>query len=204
METRPVDLVIADAGPLITLAIAGELGLLQLFQRPILIPDVVKAECLFDRGKPGYDELVDWFDYKRDQHRVVGTTRMSEYDAAFLSPVRDRDLLEHLGEKAMAEVILGLKADDERMAIAVLSEDGKAGDAMIRETGRELTLLSTRAFLTGLEMKGKIASMQDILSRVSKAGRDVSRYNRDQPERDSRNNRITDWRKNLPDGVEVR
>lgn len=51
MRWRPVDIVISDARPLITLAVIDRLDLLDLFQRPILIPDVVKAECPLDESK---------------------------------------------------------------------------------------------------------------------------------------------------------
>ena len=52
----PVDLVVIDAGPLISLALAGELELLKSFQRPLRIMDVVKAECTRFREKPGANE----------------------------------------------------------------------------------------------------------------------------------------------------
>lgn len=41
----PVDLVVVDSGPLISLALAGELELLKSFRRPIRILDVVREEC---------------------------------------------------------------------------------------------------------------------------------------------------------------
>jgi hypothetical protein len=200
MDPRPIDLVISDAGPLITLAVVGQLELLDLFQRPIVIPDVVQAECLSDRSKLGYPELVDWFDRKGNSLTIVETSVMKQYHEGLQQDRRDYAALKNLGEKAVSEVIAVLKANDPTDAIAVLIEDASAGDAMRRETGQELTILSTRAFLLGLELKGQIPSAANILALANVKGRSVAKYQRDQPERDSRGNRITDWTRNIPQG----
>lgn len=44
--TTPVDLIVPDAGPLMTLAYAGRLDLPQSFGRPVKVLDVTRAECL--------------------------------------------------------------------------------------------------------------------------------------------------------------
>jgi hypothetical protein len=46
MTTAPVDLIIPDSGPLISLAHANRLDLIEVFDRPIVIADIVKLECL--------------------------------------------------------------------------------------------------------------------------------------------------------------
>lgn len=70
----PVDLVVVDSGPLISLALAGELELLKSFRRPIRILDVVREECTRFRDKPGANELASWFvANENSQYRTVPT-----------------------------------------------------------------------------------------------------------------------------------
>ncbi len=60
MTTRrglPIQVILSDAGPLISLAACGRLELLREFERPVLVPDVVKAECLRNPEKIGAREL---------------------------------------------------------------------------------------------------------------------------------------------------
>src|SRR5260370_13682267 len=77
----PVDLVVVDSGPLISLALAGELDLLKRFRRPIRILDVVKAECTRFRDKPGANELASWFAANENtQYSTVATPGHLERD----------------------------------------------------------------------------------------------------------------------------
>ena len=57
----PIQVVISDTGPLISLAACGQLDLLGEFQRPVRVPDVVKAECLRYPEKIGAATLAEWF-----------------------------------------------------------------------------------------------------------------------------------------------
>lgn len=50
--TRQVDLVLPDAGPIISLAHAARLDLLDVFAVPVIVLDVVKAECLRKQDSP--------------------------------------------------------------------------------------------------------------------------------------------------------
>jgi hypothetical protein len=50
----PVTLVLVDSGQLITFAACGRLDLLDVFERPIRIVDVVRAECLRYPGRLGH------------------------------------------------------------------------------------------------------------------------------------------------------
>lgn len=59
--TRPIDLIIPDSGPLISLAHAGRLDLVLVFDRPVVVADIVKLECLKKPGSPDHTALVDWF-----------------------------------------------------------------------------------------------------------------------------------------------
>ena len=58
---KPVTIIVADSGPLISLACADELELLQAFGRPVVVADVVRAECTRNLGVPGEGRLAHWF-----------------------------------------------------------------------------------------------------------------------------------------------
>lgn len=71
--SRPIDLVLPDAGPLISLAHAGRLDLLELFERPLVVLDVVRSEALRKPDAPDYDRLSAWFEHSGNRMTVVET-----------------------------------------------------------------------------------------------------------------------------------
>jgi hypothetical protein len=71
MKRPGINLVIADAGPLISLASAKRLDLLTCFDRPVKILDVVKEECLVKPGAPGETELRQWFSTNSNDAEIV-------------------------------------------------------------------------------------------------------------------------------------
>lgn len=52
-----VDLIIPDAGPLISLAHAGRLDLIEVFDRPVVVLDIVRLECLKKPGSPDHSAV---------------------------------------------------------------------------------------------------------------------------------------------------
>lgn len=56
-----MSLVVTDTGPLISLAVIDRLDLLDSFDRPVLVADVVMYECTKMQDKPGAGRLRDWF-----------------------------------------------------------------------------------------------------------------------------------------------
>ena len=52
-------IVVADTGPLIALARVGQLQLLQLLYKEILIPSAVHAELCLESGRPGAKRLAE-------------------------------------------------------------------------------------------------------------------------------------------------
>lgn len=82
MTARPVDLILPDAGPLISLAHADRLELLQVFGRPVAVLDVVERECLKRDDTPDHARLRDWFAHGHNQFRRVATPFLALYDAA--------------------------------------------------------------------------------------------------------------------------
>lgn len=80
--TRSVDLVIPDSGPLISLAHARRLDLVLVFDRPVVIADIVKLECLKKPGSPDHDFLADWFARMSNSIRIEDTGMRGVYEAA--------------------------------------------------------------------------------------------------------------------------
>ena len=85
---KPVTIIVADSGPLISLACADELELLQAFGRPVVVADVVRAECTRNLGVPGEGKLAHWFGGK-------GANQFKELHTPFLRVFRMRSRSRH-------------------------------------------------------------------------------------------------------------
>jgi hypothetical protein len=187
----PVDLVIIDSGPLISLALAGELELLKSFQRPLRVLDVVKAECTRFREKPGASELASWF--AENEGTLYKTMRTSGHLDRYLAAVAQEDLgatdrpSEGIGDEAITWYITNVaKLENGNDVVMVLLEDAPFGDGPLLRQTPEVTALSTRAFLRTLQNYGLIPSADEIIKRVeenSAGDRVVSKYMADRPGR---------------------
>lgn len=82
MTAAPVDLIIPDSGPLISLAHADRLDLIEVFDRPVVIADIVKLECLKKPAAPDHLILERWFARIGNRARVVDTPMREPYEAA--------------------------------------------------------------------------------------------------------------------------
>jgi hypothetical protein len=187
----PVDIVVVDAGPLISLALAGELPLLKCFRRPIRILDVVKAECTRFRDKPGANELASWFAAgENSDYKTIETPghlkRYLEAVATEEAGATDRPS-EGIGDEAITWYLGNVsKLERGNDVVLVLLEDAPFGDGSLLLQSPEVAALSTRAFLRTLQNYGIISSADEIVKRVeeSSAGdRIVSRYMADRPGR---------------------
>ncbi|MCY4305416.1 MAG: hypothetical protein OXC62_11690 [Aestuariivita sp.] len=75
MLNRYITVVLSDAGPLISLARAGRLDLLERFNAQILITHTVKLEVLEGRLRSDDQErLREWIKSDRNRLRVVKTS----------------------------------------------------------------------------------------------------------------------------------
>lgn len=72
MNNMLVDLIIPDSGPLISLAHADRLDLLDVFDRPVLIPDVVRLECLKKPAASDYPIFTALVREERQPHHCLG------------------------------------------------------------------------------------------------------------------------------------
>lgn len=99
-KKKPVTLIVADAGPLISLACGDELELLQSFGRPVLVADVVRKECTRKLGAPGEERLARWFE-------STGGNQFKELRTPFLPVFVEAMAREESGEDTDATVGLG-------------------------------------------------------------------------------------------------
>lgn len=200
MRRRAIDLVLLDAGPLITFAAADRLDLFDVFGKPIIVPDVVKAECLFDNTKLGFGRLDDWFNITgHDKQRVVATSLHDDYSRLLQRPDETRDERKDLGEKALQEVVKGLDSTYRYDLRLVLTEDSGAEERLRSVDGVSSHILSTRSFLLILELRGHIPSADAFAKQVLQSGRNIAKSLRDQPQIDSKGNRLSDYRHNIAD-----
>lgn len=197
MNTRrglPVRVVVSDSGPLISLAACGRLDLLQEFRRPILVPDVIRAECLRFPGRIGAATLAEWFEPSTCPAEVLPTPFMAVWQEAVATEDETPGLHTSvgIGDAATAWLLrqaqFGIGLDG---PILVLTEDGPFGDGVLRDRFPEVHVLSTRALLRTLENFGRIVSAEAILGEIAQAGRQLARYLADRPGRPSPGTRTT-------------
>lgn len=209
-KKKPVTLIVADSGPLISLACADELRLLQSFGRPVVVADVVRMECTRKLGAPGEERLAHWFE-------TTGGNQFKELRTPFLQVFIEAMAQEASGENPDATVGLGDAAiswilknlprlssvDGQSLSVGpdeialVLTEDGPYGDGPVLMQ-RRAHVLSTRQWLKTLERLGLIPSSQAIIDEIQSGGRRVARYMADRPAEVDSGTR-SDWK----DGTEA-
>lgn len=181
----PVTLVLADSGPLISLAAAGRLDLLDSFDRPVRIVDVVKAECLRYPDKIGGSVLKEWFDNLDGSRYAIENTPLLDDWLDAVQAEADGDQSrpsDQLGDAALSLAISRFtqpNADAE--VVLLLLEDSAYGDNTLRINHPEVYALSTRAFLKTLQNFGRIQSADAVLADILAAGRSVARYGQERP-----------------------
>lgn len=189
---RTIDLIIPDSGSLISLAHARRLDLVQVFDRPVVIADIVRLECLKKPSSPDHDVLADWF----ARIRIEDTGMRGVYEAAIK---RERSGEEPratsgYGDTALAFMLrrLDIIADTDAIPL-VLLEDSKAARSLQRFDRAHI--LSTRTWLNRLERAGVIPSADRIIGQMRVAGRDLSAVQVDDPGQD--NDRRSDWLRHI-------
>ena len=98
-----IALIVTDAGPLITLAVADALDTLKLLGARIIIPDMVRFEVTRHVNKPGAQACIDWLADNSAFVEIGLTEEFAEFSQLLaLNPaVRSRNR----GEMAAAEVL---------------------------------------------------------------------------------------------------
>lgn len=160
-----IALIVTDAGPLITLAVADALDTLKMLGARIVIPDMVQFEVTRHADKPGAQEFIAWLDANEALVEIAITEEFAEFtELLALNPaLRTRNR----GEMAAAEVLAN-ELDGGIDAGLLLFEDSdiRKANFLVRIPDRVL-LLSTSTFLHGLQRRHLIADAELVLDRAT-------------------------------------
>lgn len=166
-------LAIPDAGPLISLHMAGALDLLLALDMPIVLVDEVYAELVSD---PEYakDRAIEAF-VRAHKERV----RIVETDVGILArearAAGTYRAKRNLGEAAIADFIatsIPALAGPES-PVLLLFEDADIKRLAVLARGH-VHLLSTKGLLVGMEENGIIPSAEALMAAMAGHGRDIS------------------------------
>ncbi|MTV37941.1 hypothetical protein [Duganella radicis] len=80
-----ITLIVTDAGPLITLAVADALDTLTLLGARVVIPDMVHFEVTRHADKPGAQALVTWLAANRGRVEIGATEEFAEFSQKLIA-----------------------------------------------------------------------------------------------------------------------
>ncbi|MBL8711555.1 MAG: hypothetical protein JNM12_01555 [Alphaproteobacteria bacterium] len=164
------DFCVVDAGPLITLALAGALDVLTAasdhFQFKVL--DIVKIEA-GRPDRPGGKEITDWI----DSMKAAGKLDVIDTDIGLVTMTeRQTDpyyRIKNAGEHAIAEWIENGGLKDAHSTIVVY-EDNDTRKLLERMTpDADVVAVSTRAFLTVGESLGFVSDAAATWDKIHEA-----------------------------------
>jgi len=171
-----VRLIVMDAGPLITLAVAETLDYLLYPGVPVYLPDAVLYEATRDSAALGAPQILDWAQRNSEQVRTISTEVFFNYvESRAVNPARrEKDL----GERAAIEAIHdGMHLLPDERAVLITEDDRVLRRVLVLEA--ELTArmipITTRDFLAGMESGHRINSADEVYRRAEDGGRVASR-----------------------------
>lgn len=178
--SRPVVLLIPDAGPLISLSRADRLDLLLALKLPVVVVDQVMFEVTRDRQHEDARRIIAFMQLHssavHEFQTAVGEAAAGRRTAGEMGRQKGQ------GEAAVAELLARLdeaiEAPDD--PVLLLYEDSDVSTKRFVLPGN-VHLISTKAFLVGLERRGIIASADKVWSAIEGAGRSPAPADRDQP-----------------------
>lgn len=169
-------LIVADTGPLITLAAAASLDYLLYAGVGLFIPDAVLYEATVKAGALGADSIVAWIQENGDAVFPIVTETYANFLAARqVNPAhRERDLGERAAVEAMRYAIP--LAANERALLLTEADRVLRGTFLVTLDDRErIIAVTTYDFLFGLEAAGRINSVEEVYRLAEDAGRNASR-----------------------------
>jgi hypothetical protein len=103
MSSDPISakLLIVDAGPLITLAVATSLDYPLYADGPVVIPDAVFFEATRDASRLGAGIIVEWANANLDRVHIAPTNAFAAFTRDYEAGLTDRE--RNLGERAAIE-----------------------------------------------------------------------------------------------------
>ena len=160
-----ISLIVTDASPLITLAIAGELDTLLLPGVRVIVPDMVRFEVVSHIGKPGANEILNWImENENDLVRVGSTNIWQEF--SILQQVNPQTKSRSRGEEAAGEILERELAHGVDAAILLFEDGDLKKDNFIRRMPANVLMMGTSNFLDKLEQLKIIDSANDILNKA--------------------------------------
>ena len=159
-------IIVTDAGPLVTLAVAGALDTLLLPGLRVIIPDMVRFEVTRHLDKPGAQEILDWVRKNEPEKVYVGTTEtFDEFEILLKANPRARS--RSRGEESASEILSReLAKSNDRIGILLFEDaDVTKTNFLVRLPDR-VVVYSTASFLKRLETKHLIDNARDILEKA--------------------------------------
>jgi hypothetical protein len=160
-----ISLIVTDASPLITLAVADALDTLLMPEVKVIIPDMVNFEVIRHINKPGSRELLNWVSSHQFREVFVGSTETFN-EFTILHEINPSVKTKNRGEQAAAE-ILERELENGVDAAIFLFEDSdiKKANFLVRLPDNVL-VMSTSVFLDGLQQRNLIDSTDEILQKA--------------------------------------
>ena len=177
MNNKRCELVIPDAGPLITLAYAGRLDLLLAMHIKVIIIDMVKIELT--RHKTETSALI--LQFIVDNNIEIKTTDIGT------NAIKQGESFKkaHAGERAIQDFLFDFYDENmnlpgaQKVALLLFEDHKIAGTAFILPDN--VYAISTKAFLNRLETLKIIDSAQEVINAAFLAGRHFSQRAVDNP-----------------------
>lgn len=169
-----ISLIVTDAGPLITLAMAQALDTLLLLNVSLIVPDMVEYEVVSHADKPGALEVMQWLEQHRDRVEIGATEVFDEFMAllALRPDLRSRGR----GEQAAGELLARELLNRVDVAILLFEDSALRKTNFLRRMPDNVLLMSTSSFLHGLQRRGLLDDADAILQRaVAVRGPEVAR-----------------------------
>ena len=166
----PIRILIPDTGPLISLALAGELDLLLAVSDTvrIVVTDIVHWEATHrGRDKPDAVEIAQFFQ-KNSRHIEVFATTVGQLALSDLKRRQDAGeavtLSKDLGELSISNAIISMRRANPGEPTLVLVEDDWFAAHTLNDGN--VHVVSTASWLEGLEEIGVIPSAADVRARI--------------------------------------
>lgn len=163
-------LIVTDASPLITLAVADQLNVLLCVGIPVEIPDAVFLEATRVPTAPGADRITTWINENSERVRIVPT----ETGIDQRRRLEDGRTIRGMGELASIEALEIFLAQNPDAEALLLFEDT---DVMKRRAivDARASLIGTGDFLRELQNAHLIQSADHILDEAARIGRNIDR-----------------------------
>ncbi len=156
-----IALIVTDAGPLITLAVADALDSLMLLGVRVVIPDMVRFEVTRQRGQAWRARVYRLLERNAGAVEIGATEEYAEFSELLaLNPsLRTRNR----GELAAAEVLAHELAGGIDAGLLLFEDSDVRKTNFLVRIPDNVLILSTSTFLHGLQRRNLIADADAIL-----------------------------------------